>query len=298
MRGYEMVDTRIHSIFKKGSKTYFYSTHFFPKHVKEDVSVLYGFVRKADDFVDTVPQQVSGFMDFKARYARALSGKVTGDVVIDSFVDLMRRKAFDKSWVKAFLRSMEDDITISSYDTLKALERYLYGSSEVVGLMMAKVMDLPEESYAAARHLGKAMQYINFIRDIQEDLGLGRSYLPREELSKFGLESLTQEEVSAKPRAFREFVKAQVDIYFSWLEPAEEGFQYIPRQYLIPIKTASDMYKWTARKIARDPFIIYQRKVKPSIERIVYTAMRTALSTRSHPGLPGPIPAPHVTAMQ
>jgi phytoene synthase len=292
-----MVDSRIRSIFRKGSKTYFYSTHFFPKHVKEDVSVLYGFVRKADDFVDTIPQQVQGFMDFKARYARALSGKTTGDIVIDSFVDLMRRKSFEKSWVKAFLRSMEDDITISSYGTLKALERYLYGSSEVVGLMMAKVMDLPEESHVAARHLGKAMQYINFIRDIQEDLGLGRAYFPRDELSKFGLDSLAEEEASAKPRAFREFVNAQVAIYFSWLEPAEEGFKYIPRQYLIPIKTASDMYQWTARKIATDPFIIYRRKVKPSISRIVYTAMRTAVATRSHPGLPGSVSLPQIATM-
>jgi phytoene synthase len=292
-----MVDSRIRTIFKKGSKTYFYSTFFFPKVVKEDVSILYGFVRKADDFVDTIPQQVDSFMDFKARYRRALSGERTGDIVIDSFVDLMDRKGFEESWVEAFLQSMEDDITISSYETLRRLERYLYGSSEVIGLMMARVMDLPEESHTAARYLGKAMQYINFIRDIEEDLGLGRSYFPSREMDRFGLDGLNYEETSRKPEAFRGFASAQIDRYFSWMETAEAGFKHIPRRYLIPIKTASDMYKWTARKIAANPFIVYRKKVKPSLNRIVYTALWNAISTHKHPEIPATIPAPQLAIM-
>jgi phytoene synthase len=59
-------------IFKKGSKTYFYNSLFFPNNVKDDVFILYSFVRKADDFVDAVPQQVEEFHQFRDQYERAM----------------------------------------------------------------------------------------------------------------------------------------------------------------------------------------------------------------------------------
>ncbi len=271
-----MVDAAVQSIFKKGSKTYFYSTLFFPREIKEDVSILYGFVRKADDFVDSVPQRANEFMEFKAGYARAVEGCPTDDLVTDLFADLAHRKGFRSQWVDAFLGSMESDLSVSSYDTFEQLDRYLYGSAEVVGLMMARIMDLPNESYAAARHLGKAMQYINFIRDIEEDLALGRSYFPGDEMERFGLESLAHDLTSQHPDRFRAFIRDQIRRYRSWLRIAAEGFAYIPRKYLIPIKTASDMYSWTADQIAANPFIVYTRKVKPSILRIVSRATLNA----------------------
>jgi len=180
-------------IFKQGSKTYFYSSVFFPPDVKEDVFRLYSFVRKADDYVDSVPQQKQEFYRFRELYNRAQEGEKTGDVVIDGFSELMLKRGFDPAWVEAFLNSMEADLYISSYETIDALKVYLYGSAEAVGLMMAKIMGLNDESHIYARLLGRAMQYINFIRDIQEDLTMGRSYFPQVEYRSCGLSSLEPE---------------------------------------------------------------------------------------------------------
>lgn len=265
-----MIDQTIYSIFKGGSRTYFYSTIFFPKKVKEDVFVLYSFLRKADDYVDAIPQDAEGFYGFKERYYNALDGIITGDIVVDSFVKLLERKKFETSWVDAFLNSMEMDITTSKYETMKDLLVYLYGSSEVVGLFMAKIMNLPQESYDNARYLGRAMQYINFIRDISEDIELGRSYFPQKDLKSFNIESLNEEYTRKKPEEFNGFIRKQLEIYYSWQIKAEDGFSYIPFRYLIPIKTASDLYKWTGSQINKNPFVVYQRKVKPSIPNILY----------------------------
>jgi len=265
-----MIDQTIYSIFKGGSRTYFYSTIFFPKKVKEDVFVLYSFLRKADDYVDAIPQDAEGFYGFKERYYRALDGIITGDIVVDSFVKLLERKKFENSWVDAFLNSMEMDITTSKYETMKDLLVYLYGSSEVVGLFMAKIMNLPKESYDNARYLGRAMQYINFIRDISEDIELGRSYFPQKDLKSFDIESLNEEYTRKKPEEFNGFIRKQLETYYSWQIKAEDGFSYIPFRYLIPIKTASDLYKWTGSQINKNPFVVYQRKVKPSIPNILY----------------------------
>jgi phytoene synthase len=276
-----VIDRTLESIFRAGSKTYYHSTLFFPAPVKNDVFILYSFVRTADDFVDAVPQQEEEFYRFVHRYRLGMRGYVTGDVVIDSFVDLVRRKKFEMEWVDSFLDSMEQDLRKSSYETLEELQFYLFGSSEAVGLMMARILDLPEESYRAARCLGRAMQYLNFIRDIDEDLELGRTYFPREDLERFGLTSLDYEYVCTRKEAFSAFVRDQLGRYEDWQAAAEQGFVFIPRRFLIPIKTASDMYGWTGRQIHRDPFIVFERKVKPSVPRIVGTAALNTLSARS-----------------
>ncbi|MDI9618928.1 phytoene/squalene synthase family protein [Methanothermobacter sp.] len=272
-----MIDEKIYSIFKRGSKTYFYSTLFFPPKVRRDVFILYSFLRKADDYVDRIPQDTEGFYDFVERYRVASSGEKTGDVVVDSFVELSDRKSFNKEWIEAFLRSMEMDITVSSYRTMADLEEYLLGSSEVVGLFMASIMGLDTDSYPHARYLGRAMQYVNFIRDIAEDVELGRLYFPLTELERFDLESLDLSEISGREDNFRSFLRAQIDIYRDWQRRAEEGYRYIPYRYLVPIKTAADMYLWTSRIIERDPLIVYRRKVKPSRGRVVSGALLNML---------------------
>lgn len=277
-----MIDQTIYSIFKGGSKTYFYSTIFFPKKVREDVFILYSFLRKADDYVDDIPQDTEGFYGFKDRYYEAIDGAITRDIVVDSFVKLLERKDFETRWVDAFLNSMEMDITISTYKTMEDLLVYLYGSSEVVGLFMAKIMDLSPESYDNARYLGRSMQYINFIRDISEDIDLGRTYFPQKDLKSFNMESLNKEYTSENPEEFKGFVRKQLETYYSWQEKAEEGFSYIPFRYLVPIKTASDIYNWTGSQIKKNPFVVYQKKVKPSIpnilSKVVFNSITSGLS--------------------
>ncbi|MBP2146108.1 phytoene synthase [Methanofollis sp. W23] len=272
-----MVTPTHYQIFRHGSTTYFYSTLFFPRPVREDVFLLYSFVRIADDFVDAVPQETAAYVAFKERYLGALGGEPGGDLVVDAFVDLMERKGIEPAWVEAFLRSMECDLWKATYATIADLEEYLYGSSEVVGLMMARVMDLPEEAQEAARALGKAMQYINFIRDIAEDLELGRTYFPQDELAAFGLSSLDHAAAAAAPEAFASFVRAQLERYLLWQKEGEAGFGSIPFRYLVPVKTASDLYRWTAEEIRKDPFVVYRQKVKPSPLRAVGRACANTL---------------------
>ena len=80
-----MINRTFYSIFQQGSRTYFYSSLFFPTMVKKDVFELYGFVRKADNYVDSLPQDKDGFERFKNTYYSAVEGEKTDDVVIDFF---------------------------------------------------------------------------------------------------------------------------------------------------------------------------------------------------------------------
>ena len=266
------------SIFQKGSTTYYHSTKLFPTKIRKDVTTLYCFVRVVDDFVDAVPQDLESFNNFKSDYYKALSGKEVNNSIISNYIELSYRKGFEAEWTDAFLKSMEMDTYKSEYNNLGELNDYLYGSSEVIGLMMNKVMDIDERAHDSARYLGKAMQFINFIRDIDEDLDLNRTYFPKDTLAKFGLDGLTRGEARRKPKQFRAFVRSQIKVYFDWQKKAETGFVYLPKRMRVAVKTASDMYMWTATKIYKNPFLVYDIQLKPAWNKVLLAGIKNYFS--------------------
>ena len=269
-------------VFKAGSTTYFNSSLFFPPAMRAEVFALYGFVRVADNFVDAIPQEAAAFRRFVARYRAAWAGTPADDAIIDDFTALARRLEFEPAWTDAFLASMEADLTRRLYRTEAEMLEYVYGSAEVIGLYMAKIMRLPDEAQFAAQRLGRAMQVINFIRDAAEDAGLGRRYLP---LERDGVRLLdvpddwlpSREWAQAHPAEWTTFLRGHLDRYAAWQAEAEAGYRYIPRRPRMAVRTAGDMYNWTARKIAADPFVVFERKVKPKRARIVAQALWNGL---------------------
>ena len=261
-------------VFRAGSKTYFNSSLFFPPRIRERVFTLYAFVRVADNFVDALPQKDREFRDFRRRCEEALRGKPAGDTIIDPFVALSAECSFDPAWTKAFLDSMEADLSKKNYDTLEETLAYVYGSAEVIGLFMARIMELPGEAHSAAALLGRAMQYINFIRDIAEDTSLGRRYLP---LNGACTDVVTASYARENPGEFSAFLGGHLALYRVWQKEAVAGYRFIPRRCRIPIKTAADMYWWTADRIAREPLLVFEKKVKPSKARIFLQMARNAV---------------------
>jgi len=130
---------------------------------------------------------------------------------------------------------------------------------------------------SAAQAQGRAVQWINFVRDLAEDSKVGRCYFPSEDLKKFGFKDLSESEARANPNAFNKFIQFQIKRYEQWQKEAEKGYQYIPKRLRVPLQTAADMYSLTAKRIARDPFVVFSRKVKPGKHRVVISAARNTL---------------------
>ncbi len=272
-----MVSKNLTNIFKQGSRTYFYSSWFFPKDIRENVTRLYAFVRVADNYVDQVPQNIAEFHDFCRLFNLAWQGQPANNQVIDEFVMIAKDYKFDKQLIDDFLEAMEADTKKNVYYNLEETKKYIYGSAEVIGLMMAKIMKLPEESWLGARQLGRAMQYINFIRDLAEDIQLGRQYLPVDDMKSLGLTSLNKETTYQKPVEFIQFINNQLTIYQNWQQEAMLAFKFLPIRYRIPIQTAAVMYDYTAQVISRDPFIVFEKKVKPAIWRIILSGLEQTI---------------------
>ena len=264
-------------IFEQGSATYSNSSRFFEREERSKVTTLYAFVRVADDLVD-VDHDIEAYNQFRSSFFEAYhAGTRTGNDVIDLFIDLINEHAIPIVWVEEFFASMEMDLNGYEYVTIADTLKYIRGSAEVIGLMLAKILDLDEESYHFAEMLGRSMQFINMIRDINEDIGIQRSYFPRNELEHYGIFPLTMEVAFENPEKFRSFVNFQLDRYEQWQTEAELGFRYIKYRYLVAIKTASDRYNMTARVIGDDPFVVFSRKVKPSKSEVIIQGLLNAI---------------------
>lgn len=272
------------TIFKNGSTTYYFSSKFFPVAVREDVFKLYSFVRVADDYVDCVPARTKDFQGLCKAWRSAHANEnfdtapSTSDSiderVIKNMVFVTRKYGFEKEWIESFLASMQADLDRKKYKTIDDTIWYIYGSAEVIGLMMGKIMGLQEEATHAACMQGRAMQFINFLRDINEDNALGRCYFPLTDLKRFKLPDLSFETAKAHPDRFTDFMHYQLDRYDAWQSEATEGFKYIPRRLRIPLRTAVDMYNWTGQQIRQNPLIVFKRKIKPTKRQVLSRAAK------------------------
>ncbi len=211
--------------------------------------------------------------DYKDFYRKAVRGAVSwddADPVLAGFVWLHLECSFDPSWVEAFFYSMSLDLDKKNYNTLEETIEYMYGSAEVIGLFMAKIMNLPDAALSGARMLGRSMQYINFIRDIKEDNTFGRRYIP---LSDAPFKNLQEEETRKYPDDFEKFIRRELRRFLEWQEEANASFMYLPRRFRVAVGTASDMYLWTAEQLYRNPWRVYRGSLKPSKSHIILRAI-------------------------
>jgi phytoene synthase len=166
---------------------------------REGIYSIYGFVRYADEIVDTFTDQDQRviFEEFRQETYKAIERKFSINPIIDSFQMAVRKYSIDHELIEAFLLSMEMDLTHEIYSP-ETLKTYIYGSAEVVGLMCLRVFYFNEpEKYnqlvVPARKLGEAFQKVNFLRDAHDDFNeKGRIYFKDIDFDNFTEETKKQ----------------------------------------------------------------------------------------------------------
>ncbi|MDQ3328579.1 MAG: phytoene/squalene synthase family protein [Chloroflexota bacterium] len=251
-------------IFRAYSRTYYYSSHFFPARIRENVYALYAFFRTPDEYVDNpVGDPRQAISCFRAEYEQTWATGVSASPVLRSFLATVRMFEIPKEWADAFLDAMAMDLTVSRYETYEDLCGYVYGSAEVVGLMMAKVLGVPPEGLAAARELGRAMQLTNFYRDIGEDWERGRIYVPLEDMERFGIQ---EREWNARidPRKFGSLLHYLARRNDAQYRQAHDSLRLIPWQCRMAVALSSVGYQRTLQCIERDPTVVWRTRIAHS----------------------------------
>ncbi|MGY6561966.1 MAG: phytoene/squalene synthase family protein [Luteibaculaceae bacterium] len=227
-----------------------YSTSFslgvrlLGKSLQDPIHAIYGFVRFADEIVDTFHEfkKEELLLRFKQDTYQSIAEGISLNPVLQSFQQVVNKYQIDKELIDCFLRSMEMDLDQTHHDQ-GSYEDYILGSAEVVGLMCLKVfVNGNQEEYlrlkTPAMKLGSAFQKINFLRDLQADyVQLGRTYFPGVNISKLNEETKRE-------------IEADIEIDF---KAGYEGILQLPKEARLGVYIAYIYYYRLFQKIKNTP---------------------------------------------
>jgi 15-cis-phytoene synthase len=255
------------NISRKSSKmvTKAYSTSFsmgikfLAKRFHDPIYGVYGFVRLADEIVDSFHDYDKRQLlaEFKADTYKAIEQKISLNPILNSFQEVVNTYQIDLWTIETFLKSMEMDLDKNTYDQ-HGYEEYILGSAEVVGLMCLSVFTegnkaMYEELKPYAMKLGSAFQKINFLRDFKADAdALGRLYFPQLRTQAF--DQLTKEEIE------KDIIK---DFKMGF-----EGIKKLPKDARFGVYVAYIYYSQLLAKIMDMPAsVIMEERVRISDKR-------------------------------
>lgn len=279
------------SIFKRKNTIHYTLNQFISKPFRNEITTAYAFFRMIDDYVDENPQKKKEFFNAKKNLEKTLKGKstITKKItkqeenalsIITDFSKLARKKQFEKKWIDDFMNSMESDLNKQICTTKKQSEIYIRGSAESFALFMAQIFNLPKYTHKHARVFGRSMQMINIIRDVDEDLKLGRWYLPLKE-TKHTLKKPTRKYIMQHQKEFCLFMKDHIELFYQKIDYLYQQQEIsFPKKIKIIINTAIKIYLWTAKKIEANPMIVFEKKVKPNKLRIISILIQEYIKVR------------------
>ena len=179
------------------STSFSMATKMLSNSIRQDIYNIYGFVRLADEIVDSFHDydKEALFILFEADLESALLNKISLNPILNSFQHTYHTYGIDREMVDAFMNSMRQDLHKTVYHTEEEYKNYIYGSADVVGLMCLKVfVNGNTERYdtlkQTAMALGSAFQKVNFLRDLKADHDeLNRTYFPNTDLNNLDEDS-------------------------------------------------------------------------------------------------------------
>ena len=213
--------------------------------IRQDIYNIYGFVRFADEIVDSFHDynKIELFERFEKDLHLALTEKISLNPILNSFQHTVHKYDIELNLINAFMQSMRLDLYKSDYKSKEEYHEYIYGSADVVGLMCLKVfvkgdLEKYENLKDSAMKLGSAFQKVNFLRDLKADFeDLNRTYFPNTDLTK--LDEKSKNEIIAEIEA--DFTEAYI------------GITNLPLEAKFGVYTAYDYYKKLLKKLKNTP---------------------------------------------
>ena len=239
---------------KKYSTSFSLGISFLAKDLHNPIYAIYGFVRFADEIVDSFEgfDKAKLLTKFRAETFEAIESKISLNPILNSFQWCVNKYEIDHGLIETFLDSMAMDLQEKKYDQAQ-YERYILGSAEVVGLMCLKILvrgsqDEFERLKGAAMKLGSAFQKINFLRDLNADFQiLGRSYFPGIDLNEFNFK-------------IKKEIEKDIEADF---RDGYEGIKQLPKDARFGVYMAYKYYFKLLKKIKNaEPEILMKERIR------------------------------------
>lgn len=267
-----LFDTVSYDCSKLVTKTYSTSfslaTKMLSQSIRNDIYNIYGFVRFADEIVDSFHDydKETLFNNFTNDLELALTNRISLNPILNAFQHTFHKYNIDKHLVDSFMESMRLDLHKTKYLTEEEFKTYIYGSADVVGLMCLKVFvngdnEKYDELKDMAMALGSAFQKVNFLRDLKADFdGLNRSYFPKIDLNNLN-------EVSKKD------IINDIEQDF---EKGLNGIKKLPIEAKFGVFMAYRYYRQLLKKLKKTPALqIKGKRIRVSNPKKIELLMRS-----------------------
>lgn len=262
------------------AKTFYLATRFLPNEKQRGIFAIYGICRYLDNLVDdaedlVLSKQISilevdeKLQEWKSCLEDVFAGKSCNDPILTAFAEVLNRYNISIELPLLLMEGVRQDLTKDRYNNFDELYDYSYKVASVVGLMTSEVFGYSQpEALEHAVDLGIAMQLTNILRDVGEDIGRGRIYLPQDELALF---NLTEDDIlnRRKSEDFVKFMNFQIKRARKYYESADKGITMLNKDSRLPVYLARYNYSRILDKIEENDYNVFdQRAFLNSTEKL------------------------------
>lgn len=261
----------------KSGSSFYYSFMFLPAERRQAITALYAFCREVDDVVDECHDL--SLAQTKLEWWRQEVGRIYGGLpthpVGHALKDVLKGVRLPQEQLLEIIDGMAMDLSQTRYLDFKGLQLYCYRVASVVGLLAAEIFGYQDrQTLKYAHDLGLAFQLTNIIRDVGEDARRGRIYLPIEDLQRFKVPAKDLLEARYSD-AFRELMAFQAERAEKFYDQAFAQLPAIDRKAQRPGLVMAAIYRTLLREIARDGFLVLDRRTSLTPLRKVWLAGTT-----------------------
>ena len=264
--------TRLHA------KSFYFAAKFLPEHKQRAVYPIYAFCRHVDDEIDEIGDgdeqaAIKAVEKWRSNLEEIYEGKKTNEQlttndgqtkVFTAWHDLLQTYKIPLALPLDLVQGVLMDTTIKRYETFEELYIYCYRVASTVGLMSSEILGYSDENalgYAEAMGIG--MQLTNILRDVKEDAGRGRIYLPQEDLRAF---KVSEEQILASrfDENFARMMEFQVTRAREFYREGERGIGLLEKDSRFTVLLASRVYAKILDQIERQNYNIFIRRAHTS----------------------------------
>ena len=276
---------RCREIARAKARNFYYGFVLLPPERRSGIYAAYAFSRRADDGVDdedSMDRRLASVAARRDEVERCYGGDVPpGDPVLVALADTVRRFDIPREHLDSLLDGVEMDLTISRYPDFPALKRYCDRVAGAVGLVSLHVFGFDDRRAPEhAADLGVALQLVNIMRDVAEDAGRDRIYLPAEEMEAHGVSEGDLREGVATPE-FRLLMRDKGERARDYFARGERLLPLLDRRARMCVSMMSGLYREILERIEARDYDVFSERVSLSTSRkLALMGQRTAAALR------------------